>query len=99
MEPGYGWFLTLIAAPFIGYVGIYLCFRCWGKLRVNAEGWHASAIFAGPRVVLSALRLFGVFQPLLRFESGLFRKLGTLFRPDSSREPPVSEVVVELVRF
>lgn len=95
---GYGWLLAVVSAPLWGYAGLYLLFRCWGKLRVNADGWHAAGIFAGTRVLLSALRVFGFFQPLLRLESALARKAAGLLRSRSG-EQPVSEVVVELIPF
>lgn len=93
---GFGWVLAFATAPAAAYVSSYAFFRCWGKLRVNAEGWHASGIDAGARILFPALRLFGWFQPLMRAESAISRRLARAFRI-TPREQPISDVVVELV--
>lgn len=87
--------LILLAVMSAGYIATYLALRCFGKLSVNAGGWHAGSVDLGRRVVLPALRLFGFFQPLMRWESAVARKLWHR-RP---REQGVSEVTVELVRL
>lgn len=93
---GFGWHWALIMAPAVLYVGMYVVLRCWGKLRVNADGWHASGIDAGSRVLLSALLLLGWFQPVMKVESSVSRRVLGLFGAEPG-EPAVSEVVVELV--
>lgn len=95
-EHGAGIALACSLTPLAAYSLLYCIFRLCGKLRVNGEGWHAGSVYSGERVVLSALRLFAVFQPLLRAESRLARWLGAK-RRGKRREPKVSEVVVELV--
>ena len=88
-------FLALPLTPLAGYVWMYLFLRCIGKLSVNARGWHAASVYWGGRVVWSALRMFGFFQPLLKLESGVARRLSR-WRP-ARMEQAVSDVVVELV--
>ena len=87
------WLLPLL--PPVAYLWVYTAFRCLGKLSVNAEGWHAGSVYCGRRVVLSALGLFGLFQPLLRLESGVARKFAAL--RGKPREQAVSDVVVEVI--
>lgn len=82
---GVAWIAALIAAPAAGYIGLYLVLRCWGKLRVNASGWHAAGF-----------GLFRLYQPLLCAESALVRKIAGL-AGSTPAEQPVSEVVVELI--
>lgn len=87
--------ILLLALPFLlaaGYVAVYAVLRCWGKLCVNADGWHAGSVQLGRRVVCSALRLFAAFQSPMRLESALAR----LFKA-KRREQAVSEVVVEVI--
>lgn len=97
----YGEWIGLLPAlpltPLAGYVWLYLLLRCAGKLRVGAKGWHAASVHWGDRVVLPALRMFGFFQPLLRMESGIARRVARRLR--RKRGQTVSEVVVELVPF
>lgn len=88
-------FLAVPLTPLAGYVWMYLFLRSIGKLSVNARGWHAASVYWGGRVVWSALRMFGFFQPLLKLESGLARRLSR--RRPRGREQPVPDVVVELV--
>ncbi len=88
-------FFALPLAPLAGYVWLYLFLRCMGKLCVNARSWHAESVSWGGRVVWSALRMFGFFQPLLRLESGVARRFAR--RRPKRREPAVSDVVVELI--
>lgn len=92
---GFGWLAIAAGALAAAYLAGYFLLRCWGKLRVNAEGWNASGIFFGRLVVLPALGLFGWYQPLLRLESAAAARL---FR-EGGGEQPVSEVVVELIQF
>ncbi len=79
------------------YFSLYLLFRARGVLRVNAGGWQAGGVWTGRRLWLPAMWLFGFFQPLLRFESLLARKLARKRDHAAKREQGVSEVVVELI--
>ena len=86
--------LALPLLPCLGYVCIYLALRLVGVLRVNAEGWHAGGVHLGRRILVPALRLFAAFQPLMRRESAVARRL---FGRSRKRDQAVSDVVVELV--
>lgn len=86
-----GWLLVVPGALFL--VG-YVVLRCRGTLCVASTGWHAGSVRIGRRVLLSALRLFALYQPLMRHEARLRRWLGGEKR---ARRDAVSEVVVELV--
>lgn len=90
-----GLWLLAGACPPILYLLIYTGLRFSGKLCVSGEGWHAGGVVLGARVVIHAMRLFTLFQPLLRLESGLRRRLARFGK--TRNEQPVSEVVVELV--
>lgn len=87
------WALPL--TPFAGYVWLYCALRCFGRLSVGAEGWHAAGVDVGGRVLWPALRMFAFFQPLLRLESGLARRVAG--RRPTHREQAVPDVVVELI--
>lgn len=89
--------LAIPLAPVMGYACMYLVLRVLRKLRVNAEGWHAGNVHVGKKVVLPAMWLFALFQPLLRVESALMRRFSR--RRGSAQEQTVSEVVVELIPF
>lgn len=89
--------LAIPLAPAMLYACMYLILRALRKLRVNTEGWHAGNVHMGKNVVLPAMWLFALFQPLLRLESALMRRLSR--RRDSVQEQTVSEVVVELIPF
>lgn len=80
------------------YPALYLVFRACGKLSVNGRGWHAGSVYWGGRVVLSALRLFAFFQPLLRLESFAFRRFDDR-RGKMGCEAKISDVIVEVVRM
>ncbi|MCD8352190.1 MAG: hypothetical protein LUC93_16420 [Planctomycetaceae bacterium] len=88
--------LPLVAGT--AYLTVYAALRCWGKLDVTADGWHAGSVHLGRRVVCSALRLFAAFQSVMRFESALAR-LWRRKPDDQGEQQTVSEVVVELVQF
>lgn len=88
-------FFALPLTPLAGYLWLYLFLRCAGKLRVGARGWHAASVYWGGRVVWPAMRLFGLFQPLLRLESGVARRV--LRWLPRRREQTVQDVVVEFV--
>lgn len=96
MHFGFGWCLAIAAAITGVYVTGYILFRCWGKLRVNAGGWHASGIDARGRIIVPALRLFGWFQPLMRAESAISRRVAKTFDLQP-REQLISDVVVEVI--
>ncbi len=89
--------LPLVAGT--AYLTIYAALRCWGKLDVTADGWHAGSVHLGRRVVCSALRLFAAFQSVMRFESALARLARRKPNESEQNEQGVSEVVVELVQF
>jgi hypothetical protein len=95
---GYGNPLACFLLLALLYPVLYLAFRICGKLSVSARGWHAGSVYSRGRVVLSALRLFSFFQPLLRLESFAFRHVSD-WRGIGKREPKVSDVVVEVVHI
>lgn len=92
---GAGLWAAVACLPALGYASLYLTLRAWGTLCVAAEGWHAGSVRLGSCEVVPAVRLFFAFQPLLRCEAAA-RRLARR-RGGKSREPAVSEVVVELV--
>ncbi len=79
------------------YLSLYLLFRARGVLRVNAAGWQAGGVWTGRRLWLPAMWVFGFFQPLLRLESLLARRLDRDREHAAKRDQGVSEVVVELI--
>lgn len=85
-------FAAWLAAILTGvYFLAYACLRIAGVLMVTGGGWHAASWRLRGRVLLPALVLFSAFQPLLRHESAVRRRLSA--RGD---EAAVSEVVVEV---
>lgn len=88
----------LLALPLLApaaYVYLYVWLRAFGKLCVNAAGFHAGNVEFGRWVAVSALRLFGFYQGLMRVESSFRRRCRGGGR--KKRDQSVSEVVVELV--
>ncbi len=79
--------------PPVAYSGLYVALRALGKLSVNRQGWQAGCIHLGRRVVVTALRLFTLFELPLRLESVIRRRLA---RTDEEQDAP-SEVEVEVV--
>ena len=76
------------------YIALYGTLRLCGTLRVNRDGWLAGIVRFGGGTALTAWFLFDFFQPLLRLESSLRRRLALSRR---EKEPVVSEVVVEVI--
>lgn len=87
--------LAFPLAPAAVYMASYFWLRLLGKLRVAPGGWHAGCFHVGSRVVVQALLLFAVFQPLLRIEAAARRACRS--RRAELGETAVSEVVVELI--
>lgn len=82
----------VLSIPGIAILFAYLLLRLAGKIQVNQDGWHASEIGWRGKTLIHAVRLFSLFQPLMRREAAIMRVLA---RDDE--ESDVSEVVVELV--
>jgi hypothetical protein len=79
------------SAPAVTYLLSYFVLRIAGVLMVAGGGWHAGAWRAGARTIVPALALFGMFEPMLRRESAIRRRLER--RVDESA---VCEVAVEV---
>lgn len=82
----------VLSIPGIAVVFAYLLLRFAGKIQVNQDGWHASEICWRDKTLIHAVRLFSLFQPLMRREAAIMRVFA---REDGKSD--VSEVVVELV--
>ncbi len=88
------WLALPLLAP-TAYLYLYVWLRAFGKLRVNAAGFHAGTVGIGKWVAVSALRLFGFYHPLMRAESAFRRRWAG--RKTATRDQAVSEVTVEVL--
>lgn len=82
-----------LAAPLFLYFLTYIGLRMTKVLAASAGGWHAGGLKSGRTVLVSALAMLTVFEPLLCAEARLRRAAAA----GKAAEPQVSDVVVEFV--
>lgn len=90
----------VLAIPMVllaGYLLVYALLRLGGWLKVSHDGWHANALELRGWRMVTAFWLLEAFHFLLQLESGWRQNRHVHRRLQAPAEPPVSDVVVEVV--